>query len=85
MAPSTNLQSSPSKGDRGGLGARGGLSSLTAVVLLLSGIVMAFIALFLPPPGQIHDSVLYIFAQILIYVGSIFGIGAYIRKEDKKP
>lgn len=53
---------------------------LTAYVLLLCGIVMAFIALFLPPPGEIHSSVLYIFAQILIYAGSIFGIDVYVRK-----
>lgn len=57
---------------------------LTTVVLLLSGVVMAYIALFLPPPGEIHDSVLYIFAQILIYAGSIFGFGAYIRQDDDK-
>ena len=53
---------------------------ISASVMLLCGIIMAFIALFLPPPGQIHDSVLYIFAQILIYAGSIFGIEAYVRK-----
>lgn len=54
------------------------LKELTAIVLLACGIIMAFIALMLPPPGEIHDSVLYIFAQILIYAGSIFGIGSYI-------
>lgn len=48
------------------------LKELTAIVLLACGIIMAFIALMLPPPGEIHDSVLYIFAQILIYCGSIF-------------
>lgn len=57
---------------------------LTAIVLLIAGIVMAFIALFLPPPGEIHESVLFIFAQILIYAGSIFGIDAYIRKAVKQ-
>ena len=61
------------------------LRDLTALVLLLAGIVMAFIALYLPPPGEIHDSVLFIFAQILIYVGSIFGIEAYIRKSCLSP
>ena len=55
------------------------IKELTAIVLLVAGIVMAFIALMLPPPGEIHDSVLYIFAQILIYCGSIFGIDSYIK------
>lgn len=53
------------------------LKELTAIALLVAGIVMAFIALFLPPPGEIHESVLFIFAQILIYAGSIFGIDAF--------
>lgn len=50
------------------------LKELTAIVLLTFGIILAFVALLMPPPGEIHDSVLYIFAQILIYCGSIFGI-----------
>ena len=63
---------------------RGGQTgALTAVVLLVFGIILAFIALLLPPPGEIHDSVLYIFAQILIYCGSIFGIDSYINQKIK--
>ena len=56
------------------------LKELTAIVLLTFGIILAFVALLMPPPGEIHDSVLYIFAQILIYCGSIFGIDCYITK-----
>lgn len=55
------------------------MKNLTAIVLLFAGIVIAFIALFLPPPGEIHESVILLFAQILIYVGSIFGIEAAIK------
>lgn len=29
-----------------------------------------------PPPGQIHDSVLYLVAQFLLLTASIFGVGA---------
>ena len=60
------------------------LKEWTAIILLACGIIMAFIALMLPPPGKIHDSVLYIFAQILIYCGSIFGIDSYIMQKIKK-
>lgn len=52
----------------------------TAVALLTCGVLLAFVSLLMPPPGEIHESVLYIFAQILIYAGSIFGIDAYIHK-----
>ena len=49
------------------------------------------------PTGQIHDSVLWFFAQCLIYAGSIFGVAVYVntkfnylvdkikmKEEDKK-
>ena len=53
----------------------------TAVAMLIAGVAMAFTALLLPPPGEIHDSVLWIFAQILLYAGSALGIDAYVRKQ----
>jgi hypothetical protein len=31
------------------------------------------------PTGQIHDSVLWYFAQTLVYAGSIFGITIYVN------
>ena len=64
---------------------RGGqVGAITAIILLTFGIILAFVALLMPPPGEIHDSVLYIFAQILIYCGSIFGIDSYITQKIKK-
>lgn len=57
------------------------LKELTAIILLSFGIILAFVALLMPPPGEIDDSVLYIFAQILIYCGSIFGIDSYITQK----
>lgn len=56
------------------------LKELTAIILLFFGIILAFVALLIPPPGEIHDSVLFLFAQILIYCGSIFGISGYIKE-----
>ena len=57
---------------------------LAAIALLAFGIILAFTALLMPPPGEIHDSVLYIFAQILIYCGSIFGMDSYITQKIKR-
>ena len=59
------------------------IKEITAIILLALGMLLAFIALFLPPPGEIHESVLYIFAQILIYCGSIFEIDSYINHKIK--
>jgi len=52
--------------------------------MLFAGVAMAFTALLMPPPGEIHDSVLWIFAQILLYAGSALGIDAYVRKRLEK-
>jgi len=60
------------------------LKEWTAIGLLAAGVAMAFIALFLPPPGEIHDSVLYVFAQILIYCGTVFGLDSYFTQKISK-
>ena len=56
---------------------------LTAVVLLFSGVIMSFMGFYAPPVGEISDSVLWYFAQTLIYCGSIFGVSAYIDTKLK--
>ena len=37
-----------------------------------------------PPPGQIHDSVLYLVAQFLLLTASIFGVGAMFSTKFNK-
>ena len=43
----------------------------TAVGMLLSGVGLSIAGFIVPPTGQIHDSVLWFFAQCLMYAGSI--------------
>lgn len=50
----------------------------TAAATLFLGWVLVFIAYFQAPNGGIHDSILWIFAQSLLYAASIFGVAAYI-------
>lgn len=57
----------------------------TAAAMLGSGVTLAIISLFMPPMGVIDNSVLYIFAQILIYAGSAFGIDAYVQQKLNGP
>ena len=60
------------------------ISTLTAVVLIASGIVLSFLSFFLSAEGVIDDSVLWYFAQTLIYAGSVFGLKDYIDYKMKK-
>ena len=70
---------SPPKGGRGVFlkGGRG-VQQLSALLLIIFGILLAFVALFMPPKGEIDESVIYIFAQVLIYAGSVYGMDSYI-------
>lgn len=54
------------------------LSAVVASVLLVSGVVLSFLGFFTEPVGQISESVLWYFAQTLIYAGSVFGMKAYV-------
>ena len=51
----------------------------TAVGMLFAGVGLSVAGFVAEPLGQIHDSVLWFFAQCLIYAGSIFGIGIYVN------
>ena len=51
----------------------------TAVGMLFAGVGLSVAGFVVEPLGQIHDSVLWFFAQCLIYAGSIFGIGIYVN------
>ena len=51
----------------------------SALTTLASGIVLSFLSFFLSS-YHIDNSVLWYFAQALMYAGSCFGIGAYITK-----
>ena len=51
----------------------------SAIGMLIGGFALAVIGFFTPSVGQIHESVLGIFAECLIYAGSIFGVAIYIQ------
>lgn len=59
------------------------IQAWTAVVLLLSGVVLSFLGFYAAPLGEISDSVLWYFSQTLIYAGSIFGVSTYVRSKIK--
>lgn len=56
----------------------------TAVGMLIAGVTMSFIGFFVEPTGIIHDSVLWFFAQCLLYAGSIFGVSIYVTGKVNK-
>ena len=60
----------------------------SAIAMLLLGGVLSVAGFITAPAGEIHESVLWLFAQCLIYAGSVFGISVYMTDRfsriDKK-
>jgi len=57
------------------------IAAWSAVGMLVWGVLLTSAAFIVPPLGEVHDSILWILGQILIYCGSIFGIAMYARKK----
>lgn len=52
----------------------------TAVVLLLTGVILTCCSFFMQ--GDIVEGVLWYAGQTMVYAGSIFGVGMYIRTKN---
>ena len=49
----------------------------SALFMLVFGVVLTTAGFIMEPVGEIHDSVLYVLGQCLIFAGSVLGVGAY--------
>ena len=54
------------------------MNSWLSVVLAMSGVVLCFLAFFESEEGEIGSTVLWYFAQTLIYAATAFGMKGYI-------
>lgn len=53
----------------------------SAIAMLACGVSLSVAGFIVPPLGDISDSVLWFFAQCLIYAGSIFGVSIYVQSK----
>ncbi len=58
--------------------------SVSAVAMLASGVGLSIAGFCTPPVGEISDSVLWFFAQCLIYAGTALGIDVMIDAKMKE-
>ena len=49
----------------------------SALFMLLFGASLTLAGFIIDPQGEIHDSVLYVLGQCLIFAGSVMGVSAY--------
>lgn len=55
-----------------------------AIASFVAAIAFGIAGFIAPPPGEIHDSVLYLIAQFLVLTASIFGVGAIFTGNRSK-
>ena len=56
---------------------------LTAAVMSVGGLVLLFIGTFITPEGEIHESLLVGFGEVVTFAGAIMGVDyTYKRKND---
>lgn len=55
------------------------IAVISAIVMLCFGITLTSIGFFVSPMGEVHDSILWILGQALLYAGAIFGVAYYTK------
>lgn len=58
---------------------------IIAIAAFIAAIGFGIAGFVIPPPGEIHDSVLYLVAQFLLLTASIFGVGAMFTNRNSNP
>lgn len=56
------------------------LAEWSALLVVVSGIVLTYLSFFLSVDASVGESVLYYVAQCFVYAGSIFGVSVYMRR-----
>ena len=60
------------------------LQLISAIALIIIGCGLLITGFIIPPPGEIHNSVLIAFGEILTFAGALFGIDYHYKyKSDK--
>ena len=57
---------------------------IIAISAFVAAVGFGIAGFMVPPPGQIHESVLYLVAQFLLLTASIFGVGAMFTNNKLK-
>ena len=57
---------------------------LTAAILAIGGMIMLFCGMYIDPQGQIHETLLVAFGEVMTFAGSLMGIDYHYRRKETK-
>ncbi len=55
---------------------------ITAAVLAIVGLILLFCGLYIDPKGEIHETVLVAYGEILTFAGSLMGIDYHYKHKN---
>jgi len=58
------------------------IAIVSATAMMTAGAALLIAGFIVPPPGEIHSSVLVAFGEIMTFVGTIFGINSQRRSNQ---
>ncbi len=65
------------------LRGRAAITLLSAIFLIAVGCGLLIAGFVVPPPGEIHNSVLVAFGEILTFAGAVFGMKYHYQYNSK--
>ena len=57
---------------------------IVAAILAIGGLVLLFCGIYIEPLGQIHESLLVAFGEVMTFAGSLFGIDYYYKQKGSR-
>lgn len=63
---------------------RANIQLITAAVLSIGGLVLLFCGVYIDPQGQIHETLLIGFGEVVTFAGALFGIDYTYNYKNKK-
>ena len=61
---------------------RSNIQLITAAVLAIAGMVLLFCGMYIDPAGEIHETVLVAYGEVLTFSGSLMGIDYHYKKKS---
>ena len=58
------------------------IAIISAIAAFIVGWALSIAGFIVPPLGEVHESILFILGQALVYSASVFGIAAYFKAES---
>ena len=54
-----------------------------AVSSFVIAVVLVAVNMLMPPPGKVDESIIYVFAQLLLYSATLLGVQMLLKERDK--